>query len=118
MALYEDTISEKLSDERVQKLSTNYEKEQHQLQDVAVALRDEIEAEKQKSTNVERFLSVVERYTKIPGLTPCILHEFVEKILVHAASNPKGKKRTQEIDIYYRGIGALEVSQIISSRQE
>lgn len=116
--LYEDTISGKLSDERFQKLSTDYEKEQHQLQDVAAALRDEIEAEEQKSANVERFLSVVERYTEIPELTPCILHEFVEKIVVHAASDPKGKNRTQEIDIYYKGIGALEVSKVTSSRQE
>ena len=116
--LYEDTISGKLSDERFQKLSTDYEKEQHQLQDVAISLRDEIEAEERKSANVERFLSVVERYTEIPELTPCILHEFVEKIVVHAASDPKGKNRTQEIDIYYKGIGALEVSKVTSSRQE
>ncbi len=47
-----------------------------------------------------------------------ILHEFVEKIVVHAASDPKGKNRTQEIDIYYKGIGALEVSKVTSSRQE
>ena len=67
---------------------------------------------------MERFLSVVERYTEIPELTPCILHEFVEKIIVHTASDPKGKNRTQEIDIYYKGIGALEVSKVTSSRQE
>ena len=116
--LYEDTISGKLSDERFQKLSADYEKEQHQLQEVVATLRDEIEAEERKSANVERFLSVVERYTEIPELTPCILHEFVEKIVVHAASDPKGKNRTQEIDIYYKGIGALEVSKVTSSRQE
>ena len=116
--LYEDTISGKLSDERFQKLSADYEKEQHQLQEVAAVLRGEIEAEERKSANVERFLSVVERYTEIPELTPCILHEFVEKIVVHAASDPKGKNRTQEIDIYYKGIGALEVSKVTSSRQE
>lgn len=74
--------------------------------------------EERKSANVERFLSVVERYTEIPELTPCILHEFIEKIVVHAASDPKGKNRTQEIDIYYKGIGALEVSKVTSSRQE
>ena len=85
---------------------------------VAAVLRGEIEAEERKSANVERFLSVVERYTEIPELTPCILHEFVEKIVVHAASDPKGKNRTQEIDIYYKGIGALEVSKVTSSRQE
>ena len=55
---------------------------------------------------MERFLSVVERYTEIPELTPCILHEFVEKIVVHTVSDPKGKNRTQEIDIYCEGIGA------------
>ena len=27
----------------------------------------------------------------------------------------KGKNRTQEIDIYYKGIGALEVSKVTSS---
>ena len=53
-----------------------------------------------------------------PELTPCILHEFVEKIIVHTASDPKGKNRTQEIDIYYKGIGALEVSKVTSSRRE
>ena len=74
--------------------------------------------EERKSANVERFLSVVERYTEIPELTPCILHEFIEKIVVHAASDPKGKNRTQEIDIYYKGIGTLEVSKVTSSRQE
>ena len=116
--LYEDTISGKLSDERFQKLSVGYEQEQHQLQEVAATLRGEIEAEERKSANVERFLSVVERYTEIPELTPCILHEFIEKIVVHAASDPKGKNRTQEIDIYYKGIGALEVSKVTSSRQE
>ena len=116
--LYEDTISGKLSDERFQKLSADYEKEQHELQELAAVLRGEIEAEERKSANVERFLSVVERYTEIPELTPCILHEFIEKIVVHAASDSKGKNRTQEIDIYYKGIGALEVSKVTSSRQE
>ena len=55
------------------------------------------------------LLIIRKRYTEISELTPCILHEFVEKIVVHAASDPKGKNRTQEIDIYYKGIGALEV---------
>lgn len=116
--LYEDNISGKLSDDRFHKLSTDYEKEQHDLQSQATSLHAEIEAEESKSANVDRFLSVVERYTEIPELTPCILHEFIEKIVVHAASDPKGKNRTQEIDIYYKGIGALEISKVTASRQE
>ncbi|RGM76659.1 DUF4368 domain-containing protein [Butyricicoccus sp. AF22-28AC] len=82
------------------------------------SLRKEVELEESKSADVDRFLSVVERYTDIPELTPCILHEFVEKIIVHAASDPKGKNRTQEIDIYYKGIGALEMSKVTASMEK
>lgn len=100
--LYEDSISGKLSDERFQKLSADYEKEERNLKVLTSSLRKEVELEESKSADVDRFLSVVERCTDIPELTPCILHEFVEKIIVHAASDPKGKNRTQEIDIYYK----------------
>ena len=100
--LYEDSISGKLSDERFQKLSADYEKEEQDLKVLTSSLRKEVELEESKSADVDRFLSVVERCTDIPELTPCILHEFVEKIIVHAASDPKGKNRTQEIDIYYK----------------
>ncbi len=112
--LSEDNISGKLSDERFQKLSADYDAEQRELQALAAVAREEIKAEESKSANVDRFLSIVERYTEIPELPPCILHEFVEKIVVHAASNPKGKNRTQEIDIYYKGIGALDISKVTS----
>ena len=116
--LYEDNISGKLSDERFQKLSADYEKEEQELKVLASSLRKEVELEESKSADVDRFLSVVERYTDIPELTPCILHEFVEKIIVHAASDPKGKNRTQEIDIYYKGIGVLEMSKVTASTEK
>ena len=64
-------------------------------------LRKEVELGKSKSADVDRFLSVVERYTDIPELTPCILHEFVEKIIVPYDPATEGQKdRMQEIDIY------------------
>ena len=77
-------------------------------------LREEIEATEGESANVERFLSIVERYTDIPKPSLCILHEFVEKIVVHVATDPHSKtKPRQEIDIYYKGIGVLEISKIM-----
>ena len=71
-----------------------------------------IDDEESQSANVERFLTIVQRYTDIPELTPKILHEFVDKIIVHAATDPHGKNRKQEVDIYYKGIGALEMSKV------
>ena len=52
--------------------------------------------------------------TYVEPITP----EFVEKIIVHAASDPKGKNRTQEINIYYKGIGTLEMSKVTASMEK
>ena len=50
---------------------------------------------------------------------PRILHEFVEKIVIHAATDPHSKiNRRQEVDIYYKGIGILEMSKVFDSRQK
>ena len=117
--LYEDNISGKLTDERFHKLSTDYEAEQAGLQTQAAILREEIEEVEGKSANVDRFLSVVRQYTDIPELTPRILHEFVEKIVIHTATDPHSKiNRRQEVDIYYKGIGILEMSKVFDSRQK
>lgn len=116
--LYEDNITGKLTDERFKKLSADYEAEQAALQTQANSLREEIQEEESKCANVERFLSIVRKYTEIPELTPHILHEFVEKIVVHAATDPHSKtNRKQEVDIYYKGIGILEMSKVFDIRQ-
>ena len=118
MRLYEDNISGKLTDERFRKLSQNYENEQSSLKDQVVLLREEIEKVESQCANVDRFLSIVERYTEIPELTPHILHEFVDKIVVHSASDPHSRiKRRQEVDIYYKGIGILEMSKVFATRE-
>ena len=116
--LYEDNITGKLTDERFKKLSADYEAEQAALQTQANSLREEIQEEESKCANVDRFLSIVRKYTEIPELTPHILHEFVEKIVVHAATDPHSKtNRKQEVDIYYKGIGILEMSRVFDIRQ-
>ena len=116
--LYEDNITGKLTDERFKKLSADYEAEQAALQTQANSLREEIQEEESKCANVERFLSIVRKYTEIPELTPHILHEFVEKSVVHAATDPHSKtNRKQEVDIYYKGIGILEMSRVFDIRQ-
>ena len=116
--LYEDNITGKLTDERFKKLSADYEAEQAALQTQANSLREEIQEEESKCANAERFLSIVRKYTEIPELTPHILHEFVEKIVVHAATDPHSKtNRKQEVDIYYKGIGILEMSRVFDIRQ-
>lgn len=82
--IYEDNISGKLSDERFMKLSKGYEEEQHTLQEEQTSLEKELQKEEKQSVDVKQFLSVVRKYTNLTELTPEIVHEFIDKIIVHA----------------------------------
>ena len=109
--IYEDNVSGKLSDERFVKLSQGYEAEQKDLQSEIGALRMELSQEKQQSVNVKSFLSTVKKYTEIPELTSEIVHEFIDRIIVHEADKSSGK-RIQEIEIIYNHIGVFDRSKV------
>ena len=55
----------------------------------------------QKSADVTAFIRAVQKYEHITELTPEIMHELIEKIVVHAPDKSSGH-RTQEIEIHYR----------------
>lgn len=77
--LYEDNVSGKISDERFAKLFGGYEAEQKDLQEKVAILQAELTGQEEQSMNLDRFLSIVKKYTEIEKLTPTILNEFVEK---------------------------------------
>lgn len=52
-------------------------------------------------SDVTTFLKAVHKYEHITKLKPEIMHELIEKIVVHEADKSSGK-RVQQIDIYYR----------------
>ena len=106
MHIYEDNISGKITDERFRNLSFNYDKEQKELKTKIEQLSKEINNTENKTTDLTQFISNVKKYTEITELTPEILNELIEKILIHQAEKINGKK-VQEIDIYYRGVGII-----------
>ncbi len=99
--LYEDNVLGKLSDERFTMMSTAYEEEQQKLKATVSELTALIDASEKKSSDVTAFLEIVRKYEHITRLTPEIMHELIEKIVVHKADKSSGK-RVQQIDIYYR----------------
>lgn len=109
--LYEDNVSEKISDERFEMLSKKYETEQQEIRKNLSELSAFIESKEQKIADVTQFLSIVRKYTNITELTPEIMHEFIEKIVVHAPDKSSGHRR-QQLDIYYRfsiGISSVQI---------
>ncbi len=94
----------KISDERFVKLSGNYENEQKSLEDRVAELHGMIASEQEANVNVDRFLSLVRKYTDIQELTAEVIREFVEKIYVHKAERIDGK-RIQRVRIVWNCIG-------------
>ena len=106
MHIYEDNISGKIKDDRFRNLSFNYDKEQQELKIKIEQLSKDIENTEKKDTDITQFISNVKKYTEIAKLTPEILNELIEKIVIHQKEKVNGKK-VQEIDIYYRGVGII-----------
>ena len=111
--LYEDSVTGRISDERFTELSSDYEAEQKELKERAARLREELSKAQEATENAEKFMNVVRRHTTIEELTPTLLREFVEKIVVHESvaldGKRRGKLRRQEIEIYYSFVGKVEL---------
>ena len=107
--LSEDNVSGKISDERFEILSSNYENEQAELKQIIEKLSDEISETEEQSDNVERFISKVHKYFDLQELTPSVLNDMVKRVYVYAPQTIDGK-RTQEIDIVYDLVGILPQS--------
>ena len=104
--LYEDNAIGKISDERYATLSLSYEEEQQELKEALPEMQRYLETETDKTESLQKFIDKVKRITQIKGLTPELVHEFIDKIIVYAPRYLDGK-RVQLMDIYYNGVGIL-----------
>ena len=107
--LYEDRVSGTLSAERFAKLSEGYEKEQAALRQSTEELRAVVASAEVQTVNIQSFLKIVKKYTEPTELTPALLREFVEKVVVHAPDKSSGH-RVQRIDVHYNFIGEIDFS--------
>ncbi len=105
-SLYEDKVCGNLTDERFVKMSQAYEQEQETLTERIKVLRKELSTAKEDADNVTKFMRLVKRYTEITELTPEVVREFIEKVIVHQAEKVNGKKR-QAVEIIYNCVGVI-----------
>jgi site-specific DNA recombinase len=106
-------VTGRISDERFSELSADYEAEQKELKERAAGLQAELSKSQEAAENAEKFMKVVRRHTSFEELTPTLLREFVEKIVIHESvaldGKRRGKLRRQEIEIYYSFVGKVEL---------
>ena len=105
---YEDFSAGLLNENRFRQLSDGYENEQATLKTQTAKLKAELAQFDSDGLRADKFLELAKRYTDFTELTAPLLHEFVEKVIVHEADRSSGK-REQRVDIYLNFIGQFDV---------
>ena len=101
---YEDMSKGLLSEERFATLTVSLEAEQKQLKAVLPEMEASLEATTGKAADLQKFIERARQVTRLTELTPEIVHEFIEKIVVSKPDKVDGK-RHQRVDIHYNTIG-------------
>lgn len=107
--IYEDMVAGRLSAERFDKLSTEYEAEQKEVKVKIVQLQELIDSGEQEQHDLQQFLKNVRKYTDPEKLTAEILNDLVDKIVIHAPDKSSGHRK-QKIEIYYKAVGIIEIA--------
>nr|WP_298543841.1 DUF4368 domain-containing protein [uncultured Lachnoclostridium sp.] len=115
--LYESYAIGKIPENHFTELLTGYDAEQKDLDTEIEKLQAEIDRYNTDSVRADRFLELVKRHTEFSELTPTLLNEFVEKVLVHEAVKIEGK-RTMQVDIYLNFIGKFDLPEQEAEQEE
>ena len=103
--IYEDNALGKLPESRYQSLLQTYGQEQGELDKEIPDLQSCVERYEDGSGKANNFIKLVERYTDFTEITQTMLHEFIEKIVVHERDR-KGKiDSPQTVEIHLNFIG-------------
>ena len=106
--IYEDNVIGRLPDRLFQSMLTDYENEQNELNKIIETDTADMQRIIGGQNNVERFLKLVKKYENITELTPAMINEFIDKILIHEPQG-KGADRTTEVEIYLNYVGQFQV---------
>ena len=90
-------------------LSADYEAEQAELKKRAAALQAELDKSQAATVNAEKFMGIVRKHLAFEELTPTLLREMIEKIVVHECSYDENGTRRQDIEIYYSFVGKIDL---------
>ena len=108
--LYEDNALGKIPDSRYVLMMNGYEDEQAELKKSLVPLREQLDVYQSAADSTERFIKVIQQYTTVEKLDAAILNELIDKIVVHHKEQADDGKVYQQIEIFYRFVGKLDIS--------
>ena len=86
-------------------LSSQYERESTSLEQENGELSASIESYTDGSSEAKKFMTLINKYQDFENLTPAMLNELIDKIVVHERDRKGSIQTTQRVDIYFSFIG-------------
>ncbi len=99
--LYMDRSNGKITDERYDILSANFEKEQYELKSKLNALDSQLDEMKVREQRVREFINNAKQYTEIRRLTPEILKSFIGRIEVYEKAVKHSRTCGNRVVVYF-----------------
>jgi DNA invertase Pin-like site-specific DNA recombinase len=115
--LFEQQTLGNLAEKRFAQLSTEYENEQENLEREISGLRIEIDSVNDSEERANKFLELTRRYRDFTELTPAMLNEFVERVIVHERAEKKVMYTAQKVEIIFNFIGTLTIPKELSAEE-
>lgn len=106
--MYEDRVSERITEYNFTMLSQKYQTEQLELEEKIKALKAALAESKQTVEDAKKWIDIVKQYSEPTELTAELLNNMIDKIVVHEAIKYEGGLGEQKIEIYYRFVGKID----------
>ena len=106
--IYEDNVLGRLSDERYERMSAGYEKEQHDLVTSVAENEKRLREMEKERTDLHALLKGLREFTEIRELTPELVNTLIRRIEVHNSDRSNGHVRVK-VDIYYTAVGMIDL---------
>ena len=103
--LYENQIKGIMPERQIQRLMSQYDNEQLELEQRIAELENSVNAESASRPDANRFISLLKRYKDFDEITDTMLYELIDRIEVHAPMNGRTRYRYQQIDVCFNFIG-------------
>ena len=90
-------------------LSERYQAEQAELDNRIAALKSVMENADQSAEDAGKWVKLIRQYSDITELDASLLNTLIEKILVHEGIKGPDGIREQEVEIFYRFVGKIDI---------
>jgi hypothetical protein len=106
--LYETYALGKLPETHYDRMLAEYDTEQAALRQELAELQAQVDNYTADSIRADSFIELVHRHTEFDVLTPVLLNEFIDKVIIHEGDKSSGK-RTQKIEVHMNFIGNIDI---------